>query len=457
MKKIILLLNFFILSLSFLCTAKKNNDNVIIKDSIESTQEYSVSFSFQENSENKSEIVYTYSIFDKDGKLIKESKVNIGKNMKLYKYVYSGNNVHYIYNNTGLKSIMNIVTINTRDMKSVVVESETPYGGFRPNKIVVVGDYICSKKNDSDTPIVRVINWTNGKQKEIPINIEGVTSSSMKLTAFEKTKNENSVFVNIYGIKNKRYANFLIKFDDSCVQSGVVDVNEISELITNFTITYNSEGYLINGAYSIGKDDKSSGIFICKSSADGVSLTKKISYLDIENFFEFTPLKTKKKALDMIKNHRINTATNFVEYNNSCHNLIQLKDGYIFIGDAYYPTFEGGTLNYNISTGSYAGGVSGGGFARYQYTHVFVIKFDKLGNMLWSKTFATSIKGPEDEQTAPVVSEFKINDDNSIQLKYHLSHSIEKPKRSNSSQLSISVPIIMKTTKTIDENGILVE
>lgn len=459
MKKITLLLNIFVLFLCFICDAKNKNDFEMINDSLESIQEFSVSFTFQENIENKGENVHIYSISDKDGNLVKELKVSLGKNLFLYKYLYSQNKVHYIYNNTGLKSFMNIVTIDLEEMKSIVVESETPYGGYLANKIVVIGDYICSKKNDTNTPTLRAINWKKGEQKVFPINIEGVTS--MKLTTFEKTQNENSLFVNIFGLKNKKYANFLVKIDSSCVQSEFIELKEINESITNFTITLTYDGYLINGAYSINNDDKSSGIFISTGSSDVVSLTKIVSYLDIENFFEFTPKNTKKKALDMMKNRRVNTTTHFVDYNNSCLNLIKLKDGFIYIGDAYNPLYQGASSSgYSISTGAYLGGAAGGKvIVGYQFTHVFIVKFDLQGNMLWSRTFEASIKSNNKIQTetAPIVSSFMINDDNSIQVKYYHYNSIEKPKRSKSSQLSFSVPIVMKITKTIDENGILIE
>ena len=71
------------------------------------------------------------------------------------------------------------------------------------------------------------------------------------------------------------------------------------------------------------------------------------------------------------------------------HNIIEKEDGYIFLGEAYYPTYR--TESYTTTTT--VNGVTTTQtryrtvFDGYQYTHSVIAKFSKEGELVWDKTF----------------------------------------------------------------------
>jgi len=78
-----------------------------------------------------------------------------------------------------------------------------------------------------------------------------------------------------------------------------------------------------------------------------------------------------------------------LNYRIAAHGIIKVKDEYLFLGEAYYPTYRTETY----TTASVVNGVSTTQthtrqvFDGYQYTHAILALFDKDGRLLWDRTF----------------------------------------------------------------------
>ncbi|MEM9823167.1 MAG: hypothetical protein AAF985_18955, partial [Bacteroidota bacterium] len=67
------------------------------------------------------------------------------------------------------------------------------------------------------------------------------------------------------------------------------------------------------------------------------------------------------------------------------HNVIELKDGYLFVGEVYFPKYRSeANPSYSMKRG---GSPSNKVFDGYQYTHGVIAKFSNEGALLWDRNF----------------------------------------------------------------------
>ena len=74
-----------------------------------------------------------------------------------------------------------------------------------------------------------------------------------------------------------------------------------------------------------------------------------------------------------------------LNYRMVIHNIIEKEEEYIFIGEAYYPTYR--TESYTTFVNGVSSTQTRQVFDGYQYTHAAIASFDQKGNMNWSNTF----------------------------------------------------------------------
>lgn len=124
----------------------------------------------------------------------------------------------------------------------------------------------------------------------------------------------------------------------------------------------------------------------------------------------------------------------------TAHDLREINDEYLFIGECYYPTTST-TTHYNSNgTRSYTPGIhthtqTTSSFEGFQYTRAFICKFDKNGKLMWDHAFRMEIEDkPKEVKKFLSVSE---KGQNSIKLAYMSEDSI--------------------TTKEIDYDGNIVK
>lgn len=327
--------------------------------------------------------VHEYSLFDKGDTLARSCKINLNKRMVYFSSCYADGYAHFFYyDKMGYKKLI-VVSIELKNMKTTKVEGKAPLGGGFTRNIYAVGDQIFYKLDIYKKAKLHVINWKTGEQVKIPIKIEG--ASSLSLSSIDVVKNKESILVAIHCLKDKKYTNLLVEYTSSVKQGGIINLGKNNHFVTNFVATYNNENYYISGSYSGNKKHTSSKLFYCQTNnLLDMEINKSYDFLAVNNFFEFTEEKKKKKIMKLIENKR----TDDIEYDIACHRLVKQDDNFLFLGEGFYTTYGYSGGGYNNATGVTHGGTKVP--IANKYTHVFLMKFNKDGEIIWSKSFKMS-------------------------------------------------------------------
>jgi len=147
--------------------------------------------------------------------------------------------------------------------------------------------------------------------------------------------------------------------------------------------------YMITGTYSTKYTGISEGLFFGMTEDNAMAFIKLYNFLDLKNFLNYLP-ENKQKKIEKKKERKAEQGKQYtINYRIAGHDVISLEDGYIFLGEVYYPTYR--TESYTSTT--IVNGVATTTthyrqvFDGYQYTHAVIAKFDRNGTLLWDQTF----------------------------------------------------------------------
>jgi len=200
-------------------------------------------------------------------------------------------------------------------------------------------------------------------------------------------KKRDEVFLYISAFNSKSGEMYVMKLDDKGDKTDLFKLSaDIDKSIVG--ISANSLGdnkYLYIGTYSEKSTNVSVGIFICKAERDKIDFIKYYRYENLNNFFKFLPEKRQVRIEKKVKKKKKKGKTLKYKYHLALHEMRQVKDGYIFLGEAFYPTYR------TESRTTYVNGVAQTTtytvFDGYQYTHAVLVKFNLDGSIKWDQIF----------------------------------------------------------------------
>jgi hypothetical protein len=148
---------------------------------------------------------------------------------------------------------------------------------------------------------------------------------------------------------------------------------------------------LLAGTYSNRRSDYSRGLFIANLNQEEEQNINYYNYADLKNFFNYMKIKREKRVRERITRKKISGKKLKFNYRLLVHDIIQLDDSFIMLGEAFYPKYSSTQRldSWDI------GGNEPNYFNRYgniylegfRYTHAVVIGFDNNGKLLWDNSF----------------------------------------------------------------------
>ena len=166
--------------------------------------------------------------------------------------------------------------------------------------------------------------------------------------------------------------------------------SNFTQIITDATASFISDGkYVITGTYSSNNSTTSEGMYFSIVNNGAIELIKFYNFLDLDNFTNYLSEKAQNKIEAKKKRKEKKGKEYNLQYLLAPHNVILVDDGYIYLAEAYYPTYR--TEYYTTTT--VVNGVSSTVtrsstvFDGYQYTHAFLAKFNKDGQKQWDQSF----------------------------------------------------------------------
>ncbi|MDA3883005.1 MAG: hypothetical protein PF481_06955 [Bacteroidales bacterium] len=338
----------------------------------------------------KRDIVFTFTKYSPE--LIAGKQVDIHKQKKQY-HNESDTTSHYVYN-LGYDRKGNYI-IHRIDIRDLSVESLT--GEF--HKRLRISEFICI--NDDiyifgyihRLPFMLMINFskkTENIAKLIPSN-----KLIFNVMTFDYDKEEEEVYLFIRDDINDNIETYLYIYKHG-KHINKITINTEGEKNDFFIKSgraskLSQNEYILTGSYSrIWNNMKSTGIYISKIVDSQNQFTQKINYLDINNFLSH--LRDWRQKRIGRKKEQVEKRGKELEYTVIIepHRIIQQKDSYILIGEAYYPTEREDCRTETTPSGTKT--VCRDVFDGYQYTHYFIVSFDSQGNVLWSNSKKLDIK-----------------------------------------------------------------
>lgn len=202
--------------------------------------------------------------------------------------------------------------------------------------------------------------------------------------------NELQVFLNSH-LSSQQYQLSQVRVNRSCELCENVQLTGANDKIITSVSGYDisSDKTVYTGTYSDNSASRSIGLFFAEGNGSKLSFINYINFLDLKNFLSYMTERQQNKIEKKKARKKAEGKDFSINYYIASHDIIVLPDGYLLIGEAYYPTYR--TTTY--TTYSYANGMSMPtthvtmSFDGYQYTHAFVARFSATGKLLWDQCF----------------------------------------------------------------------
>ncbi len=343
----------------------------------------------QTHNRSNSEGEYKYEKFNINLESVDSKSIYIPRKQREIDSYTNDTHIHRIFKS--IKGKFTIVSMETESFNLKKVEGSLPKK-TSIDEIVVLGDYTFISATIKRSPIVFVVNWKTGAMTTTPINIDNFNPKHTTLMNFQVIENSNEVFLYVNVLNKVKEDNlYIIQFDDKGVKKKVMNLTkDVEENIVDISTTkLDHNKYVHTGTYSTRSQHTSEGLFFCVSKNEAIEFIKFYNFLDLENFLSYLPERRIKKIEKKKKKKESKGKDFIINYRIAAHETILLKDGYLFLGEAYYPTYRTETY----TTTSYVNGVATTTtqtrtvFDGFQYTHAILGKFDFEGNLVWDEIF----------------------------------------------------------------------
>jgi hypothetical protein len=155
----------------------------------------------------------------------------------------------------------------------------------------------------------------------------------------------------------------------------------VKEKLITVAATKIQNRYVITGTFSKTRSVRSQGVFIGEVENKKLNFIKFYNFLELKNFTSYLSQKQQDK-IERKKNSKAQKGEELLmNYRIVTHPIIESEDGYIFLGEAFYPTYHTYTTTVGKATQVHTV------FDGFQYTHATLAKFDRAGKLLWDNTF----------------------------------------------------------------------
>ncbi|MEL6256202.1 MAG: hypothetical protein AAFR87_29630, partial [Bacteroidota bacterium] len=257
----------------------------------------------------------------------------------------------------------------------------------------VMGDYVFLNVKARKNAYIQVVDLQEEEAKFIPVKIAGVTQKNIRIERLQLIEESKEVFVFIQAQLNRKTAeSWLLKLNERGEKKALINLSKSSgRMLKGASASKTEQGKLIiTGTYAQRYGSESEGLFIASYEEEEESYIRFYKFDELDHFFNY--LSPKKQAKREKKRQRKASKGKELKslYRIASHEIRELEDGYLFLGEAYYPTYrtecqtitttgmDGTTMTTTMTVEEFDG---------YQYTHAVLAKFDFSGNLSWDRTF----------------------------------------------------------------------
>ena len=387
--KQLILLPFLIMTLGAFAQQDEKRIELDLRDGFEDERTYPLSrngFLIQSfgTDPHKGQIDCKNDFYATDFTLLKSVSVPV-KERTQFVTAYDENGINYTMIRNR-RDYFAIITANAGSLECKKTEGLMPDLGLLSEMVVYEGKAIF-KVVDKKVSGILIIDLKTGKLKYTPVKFERFATKDLTILDFQVFDDDLLVFANAQTDKSNEDL-YIVTYNLSGQQKDVFNMTKtVKEKLISASATKIKNKYIITGTFSKTRSELSQGIFIAELENKQLNFIRFYNFLELKNFTGYLTQKQQdrierkkdnkeKQGKEMLLNYRIVT-----------HPVIESADGYTYLGEAFYPTYN--TYTTSVSNGS-------GGFTTqthtvfdgYQYTHATLAKFDPEGNLMWDNTFS---------------------------------------------------------------------
>ena len=232
------------------------------------------------------------------------------------------------------------------------------------------------------------IDLTSGTMNTNDILVEGIKAKRVGVSNLQYVEKSQSFYVSIAGnISRKTTKWYLYQYNLAGDFVRAMPMNEeIDKQLKSTTIAgLDKKDILISGTYSTYGGSSSTGLYMTTTVDGELQAANFYNYIDLENFLSYLPERTQAR-IEKKKERMAGRGKELeISYNMAIHDIIPCGNDYLFLGEAYYPTYRTETRTTYVNGRPTTTTVQV--FDGYQYTHALIAKFNKKGELLWSQCF----------------------------------------------------------------------
>lgn len=322
-----------------------------------------------------------YDFYNNDLELIKSETILVPEGLN-YALSYSNDeSIINLYRNRKKGELYISEThINTQEV------SETK--GIMPPKMTieemnVVDDQAYFYMFTKEGRVLYNVDIGSGTGKEISLDYGSLSQKSLSIHYLQVMESTKELFFLLYAYsKNEPYEIYIVSIPKNNIVEEPIKISDNFEngLLSISPYRVNEETMLLTGTYS-KQSQFSQGIYFGQITNGFVDYFRYYNFLDLKDFIPYLPEKAQKEIDRKQESAEKNNKELLLNYSMVNHDIIVLDDGYLFLGEACYPTYKEVTYSNGSQTSTQTV------FDGYDYTHAVLCKFSKTGELMWNSCF----------------------------------------------------------------------
>ena len=346
-------------------------------------------FSKQEKDENQTS-TYRFEKYNTD--LVSTHEVNYTIENKFYvdEIYQTGNYVYFFFKTR--KTDYRVVKYDFISETFKEFSGELPARSYIKFTACMDDRAIMAIVNKNYSIAVISIDMNSGIETSTPILIEDYKAKKLTLSNIETMPESQNILLSINALLNKKRTElYLVRMSATGTIEATTNISIGTDNNLRNARAYDigNNEFILSGTYSVPNSGGSNGFFISRLVQGQLEPIKFYNFTDLKHFMSYLPPNQQRK-IEKKKQRKANNGQELnISYNIAAHSPIKVNDDFIYIGEAYYATYRTETRTSTsyvngkpVTTTTYVQVFDG-----YQYTHAFIAKFDKNGNLLWDQTF----------------------------------------------------------------------
>lgn len=312
--------------------------------------------------------------YDEELKLVDSKSIFVKDRSNVYES-YQENGINYTLVKNRRDYVAIIISDTNNNTIRKVEANDTSDTGL--TDMIVKHNKAYFRTVEDKTDQLVIIDLETAALTRTPLEIPSIKNKNLALKDFQVTDDEVIVFLNSRVSKTDSDLYFVTLDLNGNVKETVNLTENVTEKLISVSATKSGSKYILTGTYSKTKSDMSQGIYMAEISNQSLQFIKFYNFVDLKEFTSYMTDRNQRKIERKAENAEKNDKELLLNYNIKTHDIKVVDGNYIFIGEAYIPTYITVSNGRTVSQQ----------FAGYHYTHAVICKFDSFGNLLWDNSF----------------------------------------------------------------------